>query len=167
MPPFITQDSWLFNNASTQETKFLPKPNFFKTVRMNLWSSESNAFSMSIVTKNPPILLRSHILTISDINLPPSPINLFLIYAVCCVEIKLERTFFNLSEWAFEIILVSIFNKEMDRQFLMYLLSLSFFFFPIIFLFIACLYEMLNSPLCFASVAETISNSLISSQKPS
>ena len=71
---------------------------------------------MSIVTKYPPILLRSHILTISEINLPPSPINLFLIYAVCCVEIKLERTFFNLSERAFEIILVSTFNKEMVRQ---------------------------------------------------
>ena len=82
---------------------------------------------MSIVTKNPPILLRSHILTISDINLPPSPINLFLIYAVCYVENKLERTFFNLSERAFEIVLVSTFNKEMGRQFLIYLLSLSFF----------------------------------------
>ena len=34
--PFVTQDSWLFNNASTQETKFLPKPNVFKTAWMNL-----------------------------------------------------------------------------------------------------------------------------------
>ena len=82
---------------------------------------------MSIVTKSPPILLRSHILTISDINLPPSPINLFLIHAVCCVEVKLERRFFNISERAFEAILVSTFNKEIGRQFLMYLLSLSFF----------------------------------------
>ena len=127
MPPFITQDSWLFSNASTQETRFLLKPNFFKTARTNLWSSESNAFSISIVTKNPPILLRSQTLTISDINLPSSPINLFLICAVCCVEIKLERTFFKLPERAFEIILVSTFNKEIGRQFLMYLLSLSFF----------------------------------------
>ena len=119
---------------------------------------------MSIVTKNPPILLRSHILTISDINLPPSPINLFLIYAVCYVETKLERTFFNLSERAFEIILVSTFNKEMGRQFLIYLLSLSFFSINLI---ITYLCEMLNSPLCFASVAEAISNSLISFQKPS
>ena len=71
---------------------------------------------MSIVTKNPSILLRSHILTISDINLPPSPINLFLIYAVCCVEIKLERTFFNLSERAFEM--MSTFNKELNSHFL-------------------------------------------------
>ena len=99
--PFITQDFWLFNNASNQETKFLPKPNFFKTARMNLWPSEANAFSLSIVTKNPPILLQSHIFSISVINLPPSLINLFLIYAVCCVEIKLERTFFSLSERTF------------------------------------------------------------------
>ena len=28
IPPFITHDSWLFNNASIQETKFLPKLNF-------------------------------------------------------------------------------------------------------------------------------------------
>ena len=118
---------------------------------------------MSIVTKNPSILLRSHILTISDINLPPSPINLFLIYAVCYVEIKLERTFFNLSERAFEIILVSTFNKEMGRQFLIYLLSRSSFS---INLTIACLCETLHLPLCFASVAEAISNSLISFQKP-
>ena len=83
---------------------------------------------MSIVTKNPPVLLQPHILTISDINVPPSPINLFLIYAVCCVEIKLDRTFFNLSERAFETVFVSTFNKEMGRQFLIYLLSLSFFF---------------------------------------
>ena len=72
---------------------------------------------MSIVTKNPPILLRSHILTISDINLPPSPINLFLIYAVCYVETKLERTFFNLSERAFEIILVSNLIKKWVANF--------------------------------------------------
>ena len=120
---------------------------------MNLWSSESNAFSMSILTKNPPILLRSPILTY---HLPP--INLFLIYAVFCIEIKLEKTFFNL----FEIILVSTFNKEMGRQFFIYLLSLSFFSINLI---IACLCEMLKSPLCFAYVAEVISNSLISSQK--
>ena len=29
MTPFISQDSWLFNNVSTQETRFLPKPIFF------------------------------------------------------------------------------------------------------------------------------------------
>ena len=82
---------------------------------------------MSIVTTNPPVLLQSYILTISVTNLPPSPINLFLINAVCCVEIKLERIYLKLSERAFEIILVSRFDKEVGRQFLMCLLSLSFF----------------------------------------
>ena len=100
------------------------KTNFFKTVRMNLLSSELNAFSMSIVTKYPPILLRSDILIISDFYLSPSPINLVFIYAVCCVKITLERTFFNLSGRAFEIISVSTFSKEMGRQFLMHFLSL-------------------------------------------
>ena len=93
---------------------------------MNLCSSESNTFSVSIVTKYLPILLQSHISTISDINLPPSPINLFLIFAVCCVETELERIFFSLSERAFKI-LVSTFNKEIGCQFFMYLLFLSFF----------------------------------------
>ena len=69
---------------------------------------------MSIVTKYPPILLRSHIPSVSDINLPLSQINLLLIYAVC-------MQFFVLSKEAFEIIFVSIFNKEMGCQFLMYL----------------------------------------------
>ena len=52
----------------------------FNTGKMNLWSSELNAFLMSIVTKYPPILLRTHISTISYINLPPSPINLSIYY---------------------------------------------------------------------------------------
>ena len=82
---------------------------------------------MSIVTNYLPTLLRSHITTISDVNLPPSSVNLFLICAVYCVEIELEKTFFSLSERAFEIILLPTFNKEMISQFLMYLLSLSYF----------------------------------------
>ena len=45
--------------------------------------------------------------------------NLFLMYAVCYVVIKLERKFLNFSQRAFEIILVSSFNKEIGRQFLM------------------------------------------------
>ena len=35
---------------------------------------------MSVVTKYPPILFRTHISTISYINLPPSPINLSIYY---------------------------------------------------------------------------------------
>ena len=46
-----------------------------------------------IVTNYLRILLQSHISHILDINLPSSPLNLFLIYATCFVEIKLERQF--------------------------------------------------------------------------
>ena len=89
---------------------------------------------MSILMKYTPTLLRSHISTISDINLPPSQIN-----EACCVEIKLERTFFSLFETAFEIILVSA--KKMGHQF-MYLLSVSSFSITLV---VACLCEVLNS----------------------
>ena len=94
---------------------------------------------MSILMKYTPTLLRSHISTMSDINLPPSQINLLLIYEACCVEIKLEKTFFSLFERAFEIILVSA--KKMGHQ-CMYLLSVSSFF---IILVVTFLCEVLNS----------------------
>ena len=58
---------------------------------------------------------------------PPSLVKLILINAICYVEINLEKTFFSLSERAFEIILVSTFNKEMNRQFLIYLYLYLFF----------------------------------------
>ena len=70
----------------------IPQPkrqSFFNTASIYLWSSESNAFSMFIIARDPSILLQSHISTISDMNLLSPPINLFLIYAVYCAEIKL------------------------------------------------------------------------------
>ena len=54
---------------------------------------------------------------ISDINLPLSPICLFLTYAVCCEDIKFSRTFFSFSERAFDIIFKSTFKKEIGLQF--------------------------------------------------
>ena len=63
----------------------------------------------------------------SDINLPFSPICLFLKCAVCCKDIKSVRIFYNFSERAFDIIFRSAFNKDMGLQFCTNLLSLSFF----------------------------------------
>ena len=67
-----------------------------------------------------PLLLKKlsnfYILAISitsDINLPLSPICLFLTYAVCCIDIKSGKTFFSFSERVFDIIFRSTFNKEM------------------------------------------------------
>ena len=55
-----------------------------------------------------------------DINLPPSPICLFLTYAVCCEDIKSGKT-------AFDMFFRSTFNKEMCLQLFMHLFSLLFF----------------------------------------
>ena len=61
---------------------------------------------MTIVTTKPSNFFNLVISIISDINLPPSPICLFLTYAVYCVEIKSARTFIILSERAFDIIFI-------------------------------------------------------------
>ena len=56
---------------------------------IKVWSNESKALSISIVTKNPSLLKMTVISIMSSINLPLSPINLFSTYAVWCGEIKL------------------------------------------------------------------------------
>ena len=68
-----------------------------------------------------PLLLKKlsnfYILAISitsDINLPLSPICLFVTYVVCCeVCCKSGKTFSSFSERVFVIIFRSTFNKEM------------------------------------------------------
>ena len=70
-----------------------------------VWSNESKAFSISIVTKNPSLLRTPVLSMMSAINLPLSPINLFSTYTVCCGEIKLGKTFLSLDARALGIIL--------------------------------------------------------------
>ena len=81
---------------------------------------------MSIVTRKPSNFFNLVISLESDVDLPLSPICLFLTYAVCCEEIKFGTIFLSFSERAFDVIFKSIFNKEMGVQFFMNLLSLSF-----------------------------------------
>ena len=50
-PPFIKHGWWLFNNTFIQCMKFSPKPNLFEILNRKSWSKESNAFSISIVTR--------------------------------------------------------------------------------------------------------------------
>ena len=83
-------------------------------------------FQYPLQLKNRPIFFILAI-SITDINLPLSPICQFLTYAVCCEDIKSGKTFFSFSERAFDIIFRSTFNKEMGLQFFMNFLSLSFF----------------------------------------
>ena len=73
---------------------------------------------MTIITRKTSNFFNLAIFIISDINLPLSPICLFLTYAVYCVEIKSERTFLSFSERAFDIIFRYTFNKEMGVRLL-------------------------------------------------
>ena len=64
-----------------------------------------------------PLLLKNlfFILVIpitSDINLPLSSVCLFLTEAVCCEEMKFDRTLFSFSERDFDIIFKSTFKKQ-------------------------------------------------------
>ena len=82
---------------------------------------------MSTVIRKPYNFFILAVSMTSVINLPLSPIYLFLTYAVCCEEIESRRSFLSFSERAFDIIFKSTFNKEMDFLFCMNLVSLSFF----------------------------------------
>ena len=74
------------------------------------WSRESNALSISIVTRNLSILNQPLISIMSEINLQQK-------------QFVVRKTAFNLFEINSDKIYVSIFNKEIGLQFLMYLLS--------------------------------------------
>ena len=58
---------------------------------------------MSVITSKHSNSFILAIFITSDINLPLSPICLFLTYAVWFGEIKFGRTFFSFSERAFDI----------------------------------------------------------------
>ena len=90
--------------------KVLSNPNFMQMELTKPWSRESNAFSISIVTRNLSILNQPLITIMSEINLQQK-------------EFVARKTAFNLFEINSDKIYVSIFNKEIGLQFLMYLLS--------------------------------------------
>lgn len=90
--------------------KVLSNPNFMQMELTKPWSRESNAFSISIVTRNLSILNQPLITIMSEINLQQK-------------QFVVRKTAFNLFEINSDKIYVSIFNKEIGLQFLMYLLS--------------------------------------------
>ena len=99
---------------------------------------------------------------ISDINLPLSTILLFWTYAVCYGEVTYCKTSFNFFASALDNVFISAFNNEIGLQFLMYLLSLSFLSFNLIY---SCLWEILNSFLSLTCFIEEIKITLILSLK--
>ena len=81
---------------------------------------------MSTVTRKPSNFFTLVISVTADINLPLSPICLFLTFAICCEEIKSGRIFL-VSQKELLIFFKSTFNKEMGLQCCLSLLSVSFF----------------------------------------
>ena len=76
-PALIIQDSWLLSSIVTHLIKSWLNPNFLRQASKKEWLKESNAFSMSTVTIYSLKFKTLLISNISDISLPPSPMNLF------------------------------------------------------------------------------------------
>ena len=76
VPPLSTQLSWQFNITETQSRKYPLKPNFLRVANKKLCSTESNAFSMSMVSIYPSTLQVFDVSRISKISLTDSPRNL-------------------------------------------------------------------------------------------
>ena len=91
---FITHESSSFNKISIHVITFLPNPNFLKTKLRKSWSREPKAFSISIVTRNPSIFNQSLISIKSEINLPLSPIDLFLLKQFVVRKVTLAKQLF-------------------------------------------------------------------------
>ena len=80
---------------------------------------------------------------ISDINLPPSLINLYATYAFWLFEIKFGNNCLIRFDNTFKIHLLSTLSKDIGQQFFINLLSRSFFSISFI---AACFWEVLSSP---------------------
>lgn len=91
-----------------------------------MWLTETNAFSISTVTKNPSLFKTSLISRRSGITLPTSLIIYFL-YPFWLEDIISGKTFLRRSSKVLEINFTSQFSKEIGRQFDIYLLSHTFF----------------------------------------
>ena len=94
------------------------------------------------VINNPSISKESVISRASEISPPLSLMNLLLTYATCFLFMMGEITLFKWLSSTFEISFISTFRSEIGRQFLINLLSLSFFS---INFRIACFWEVVGN----------------------
>ena len=102
MPPFTTQNSWFLIRIWIHFRKRSPKPYFCKTANKKEWSTESKAFSISTVTRNPFLFKILAVSSASYNSHPLSLIYLFFTYAVWLDEIISDMSFNRL---AFEMLL--------------------------------------------------------------
>ena len=125
--PLMLQDSWLFKIIFIQLIKSRPNPNFRRICKKKQWLTESNAFSISAVTRKPSSESYFDISKISEITFPLSLINLFLTYTLWLEEIRKGNTYFILVERTKLIVFISLLSIDIGLHLLINLLSLSFF----------------------------------------
>ena len=75
--PYITNESLFLIKIYVHEIDSLTNLNFFNTELRKSFPRESKAFSISIVTRNIPVLNLSMISVMSEINLPLYTIKVF------------------------------------------------------------------------------------------
>ena len=126
-PPFMMDDSWLFNRVFTHLMNILPNPNLFKAYIKNWWLTESKAFWMFIVTNIPFNFSTSVVCKASAIKRPPLtnefPIN---IYGLIIWNSD-RKTFFRRFDGALEIIFTSTFSGELGLKFWIFFYLCLFF----------------------------------------
>ena len=123
-PLFMMQD---FTVVLIQLTKSILNSYFWRVFNKKQWLTKSSAFSISIVTRKPSNANLFAIPKISKITLSLLLINLFLTYTIWLEETRKRNTFYILVERTLLIIFISVLNSDIGLQFLMNLLSLSFF----------------------------------------
>ena len=123
-PLFMMQD---FTVVLIQLTKSILNSYFWRVFNKKQWLTKSSAFSISIVTRKPSNANLFAIPKISKITLSLLLINLFLTYTIWLEETRKRNTYYILVERTLLIIFISVLNSDIGLQFLMNLLSLSFF----------------------------------------
>ena len=97
--------------------KITSKTTLFDTVTRKLWSQESKAFSISMVTKYTPIFCFLQISVMSEISRPLLLMHRLLTSAVCIEEIIVGRVSFSFAARDFDIVFVSPLSSDLDLQF--------------------------------------------------
>ena len=110
MPPFTTQDSRFLIRIWIHFRKRPSKPCFCKTADKKEWSTESRAFLITTLTRNPFLFKMLVVSSTSYIILPLSLIYLLFTYAAWLDEIRSGNMSFYSVANAFEINFRSVFE---------------------------------------------------------
>ena len=112
--PLIMQDPWFFKIVLIQLTKSIANSYFGTMCHKKPWLSESNAFSMSTMTRKDSSGGVFAISRISKINLQLYFINIFLTNSVWFEEVSKYNAFFVLTERIVLVIFISVLSSDIS-----------------------------------------------------